>query len=74
LLRSSLPSTIEIRSHIQSSGDIVLANATQMHQILMNLSTNAAHAMGEKGGILTFKLEPLDVHSNEAPRRKRLGY
>jgi PAS domain S-box-containing protein len=53
LLRSSLPSTIEIRQHIAPHLDNVLADPTQIHRIVMNLCTNAAHAMEENGGQLT---------------------
>ena len=52
LLRPTLPSTIEIVSESVTNDDIILADPAQMHQILMNLCTNAAHAMREKGGIL----------------------
>ena len=55
LLRASLPSTIEIRQNLQSDG-LVLADPTHIHQILMNLCTNAGHAMREKGGILEVSL------------------
>ncbi|MFC1825441.1 CHASE2 domain-containing protein [Thermodesulfobacteriota bacterium] len=51
LLKSIMPSTIEVRAEIESKG-IVLGNPAQIHQILMNLCTNAYHAMLEKGGIL----------------------
>ena len=47
LLRSSLPTSIEIRQNIQMG--VALADPTQIHQVLMNLCTNAAHAMGDKG-------------------------
>jgi len=53
LLRATLPSTIEIRQSLSSlSESRILADPTQIHQVLMNLGTNAAHAMREKGGIL----------------------
>jgi len=55
-LRASLPSTIEIRQDIESNS-FILANPTQIHQILMNLSTNAAHAMEEKGGLISVTLK-----------------
>ncbi|HVO67642.1 MAG TPA: PAS domain S-box protein [Syntrophales bacterium] len=56
LLRSSLPTTIEIRQRIATGPTMVLADPTWIHQILMNLCTNAAHAMREKGGLLTIRL------------------
>lgn len=49
LLRATLPSTIEIRQHLSPETRLVLADPTQMHQILMNLCTNASHAMPEGG-------------------------
>ena len=52
LIRASLPATIEIREDLQSQAWI-LADSTQLHQVIMNLCTNAGHAMGEKGGILS---------------------
>ncbi len=52
LLRPTLPSTIKIVSESVTGDDIILADPAQMHQILMNLATNASHAMREKGGIL----------------------
>jgi PAS domain S-box-containing protein len=55
MLRPSLPSTIEIKTEILSKS-AVIADPTQMHQVLMNLCTNAAHAMREKGGILEVTL------------------
>ncbi|MFA7061693.1 MAG: response regulator [Pedobacter sp.] len=63
LLRSSLPSTIEIHQHISIApkGDMVLADPTQIHQVLMNLGANAAHAMRAKGGILSVSLSDVDV-------------
>ncbi len=55
LLRASLPSTIEIQPHIESEA-IVEADPIQIHQVIMNLCTNAGHAMREIGGTLTVKL------------------
>jgi PAS domain S-box-containing protein len=60
LLRASLPTTIEIRREIRSNA-FVLADPTQMHQVLMNLCTNAAHAMRTHGGTLTIGLEDLEA-------------
>ena len=55
LLRASLPSTIEIRHRIDSQS-AVLGGPTTILQVLMNLCTNAAHAMGKKGGVLDVRL------------------
>ena len=60
LLRSTLPATIEIRAHVEKTGHPVLANPSQVHQVIMNLCTNAAFAMREKGGTLEIALEEID--------------
>lgn len=54
-LRSSIPSTINILEKIQSKNS-VLADATQVHQVIINLCTNAYHAMQETGGTLSVSL------------------
>lgn len=56
LLRSTLPATIEIRAEIAEGLPPVIADVTQLHQVLMNLGTNAAHAMRGKAGILRVQL------------------
>jgi PAS domain S-box-containing protein len=55
-LRASLPSTIEFRYDLEAPGSLVMADPVQIHQIIMNLCTNAAHAMREKGGTLDIGL------------------
>jgi signal transduction histidine kinase/ActR/RegA family two-component response regulator len=59
LLRSSLPTTIAIKQDIDADAGMVLADPTQIHQIVMNLATNAFHAMEVKGGILTISLQKI---------------
>ncbi len=54
-LRSSIPTTIEIRQNIQSDS-LIMGDSTQVHQILMNFCTNAVQAIGEKSGVLTVDL------------------
>ncbi len=66
LIRASLPSTIKIRHDIQSDTDMVLADPTHIHQILMNLCTNAAHAMRDKKGELKVSLCPVEINSRDA--------
>jgi len=60
-LRATLSSTIKIRQKIAPGTHAVLADPTQIHQVLINLCTNAAHAMREKGGVLQVDLENIDV-------------
>ncbi|MGD9016506.1 MAG: ATP-binding protein, partial [Desulfobacterales bacterium] len=60
LLRASFPATITITQEINAESSI-LSDATQFHQVLMNLATNAAHAMREKGGTLTIGLADIDI-------------
>jgi PAS domain S-box-containing protein len=61
LLRASIPATIEIREAVDPNCDAISANPTQMHQILMNLCTNAYYAMRDKGGILVISLAEIDI-------------
>ncbi len=56
LLRASLPSSIEIHCSVTTRSDVVLAEPNQLQQVLMNLSTNAAHAMAGGPGTLTIAL------------------
>ena len=60
LLRSSIPSTIALKQNITSQGS-VLADPTQIHQIVMNLATNAYHAMMESGGSLGVSLQEVTI-------------
>ncbi len=61
LLRSALPSTIRIETDIRAESDTVLADPSQIQQVLVNLATNALHAMRKKGGILTIRLDNITV-------------
>ncbi len=70
LLRSSLPATIEIRRHICDDTCMVFADPTQIHQVLMNLCTNAAHAMKEKGGVLTVNVDEVELSADETMNGK----
>lgn len=57
-IRSTIPTSIEIKENIESHA-LINGNAIQLHQILMNLCTNAAHAMHDSGGILEILLRDL---------------
>jgi len=56
LLRSSMPTNVEIISRVETDQDNILADPTQIHQIMLNLCGNASHAMQETGGTLTVTL------------------
>ncbi len=73
LLRSSVPATIEIRKNITASGR-VMADPTQMHRVVMNLCTNAYHAMREEGGILQVNLSEVDLDSQFASQHPGLTF
>jgi signal transduction histidine kinase len=67
LLRSSIPSTIEVKENIDSRATI-LADLTQIHQVVMNLCTNAYHAMREQGGVLSVNLKKTQIsNTNNIP-------
>jgi PAS domain S-box-containing protein len=61
LLRASLPATIEIRQSIDPHCGPVLTNTTEFGQIVLNLCTNAFHAMREEGGVLAVELAQVNV-------------
>lgn len=63
LMRSTLPTTITIKHQLEQVPDRILGDSTQIHQVVMNLATNALHAMKDSGGLLTITLKKvfLDV-------------
>jgi PAS domain S-box-containing protein len=72
-LRSSIPKSIEIREQIEAAPSITFADPTQIHQILMNLCSNAAYAMREKGGILDVSLTAIEVDADMTRRHMELN-
>ncbi|MBW1995691.1 MAG: hybrid sensor histidine kinase/response regulator, partial [Deltaproteobacteria bacterium] len=67
LLRPTLPRTIEIRLNLESSSDMVMADPTQIHQVLINLCTNAAHAMRNKdSSVLDIGLRNVEIDAKTA--------
>jgi CheY-like chemotaxis protein len=68
LLRSSLPTTIKITQNIKDTSIMVLADPTQIHQVVMNLCTNASHAMRERGGVLDIQLVRERIESSGTSR------
>ncbi|QEN06548.1 response regulator [Oceanispirochaeta crateris] len=65
LIRASIPSTIRIEEDLDPQCGNTLADPTQIHQIMMNLCTNAAQAMDEKGGVLTVRLSTAYLSETE---------
>ena len=68
LLRSSFPATIEMRHHLSADSDWILADPTEIYQVVMNLCTNAAQAIQEKGGVIEVNLDPVDL------AQEQMGY
>jgi len=66
LLRATVPATIEFKSKLARNLPTVLADATQIHQIVMNLGGNAWHAMRDRAGRLSVELDACDVNANLA--------
>jgi PAS domain S-box-containing protein len=60
LMRATIPTSVEIRAELDVNVT-VLADPTQMHQIIVNLCTNAGHAMKDSGGVMTVTLSKVDI-------------
>ena len=65
LLHASIPKSVEIRENIADHDTLILGDPTEIHQIIMNLCTNANHAMRDKGGILAIELVPTEIHPDD---------
>ncbi len=63
LLESTIPKTIDIQTDIDLNCGVVVADPTQVHQVIMNLATNAYHAMQESGGKLIVSLTQTEIES-----------
>ena len=64
-LRATIPTTIEIKSRIDEKSGAVLANSVALHQIIMNLCTNAVHAIGDRGGVLEVEVRNTEIEHAE---------
>ncbi len=73
MLRASLPATIEIVQDISPQCGAVLADPVQIHQVMMNLCTNAFHAMEEGGGQLKIVLSPILLAAGEDSENRGLA-
>jgi signal transduction histidine kinase/ActR/RegA family two-component response regulator len=77
LLKASVPPNVVIKQQLDPEIGTVLADPTQIHQIVMNLCTNAHHAMMNSGGILEVKLDAIKVdqkYAEEIPNLKKGEY
>lgn len=66
LLRASIPSNIEIHEYFCSDPPLILADPTQVHQIIMNLCTNASHALRDLKGEIQVSLDDVEISEKEA--------
>ncbi|MBU2538020.1 MAG: PAS domain S-box protein, partial [Proteobacteria bacterium] len=66
MLRASIPSTIAIEERITALNSSVLGDPSQLHQVIINLCTNAFHAMEEQGGTLSITLDSVRLQREEA--------
>jgi signal transduction histidine kinase/ActR/RegA family two-component response regulator len=66
MLRSAVPTSIEFKQHISGDACNILGDAAQINQIMMNLVTNASHAMSEEGGLLDVTIEKM-ILQEETP-------
>ena len=72
LLRASIPTSIDIRQYISNDVVDILGDPTQFHQIMMNLCTNASHAMENEGGTLEVAVENTTIDADTASRYPEL--
>jgi len=72
LMRGSLPSTIKIVQDFEVNCGPILADATQIHQVVLNLCTNAYHAMRDQDGVLSVSLKEVEVDSSLAMKHHEL--
>jgi PAS domain S-box-containing protein len=66
MLRATLPTTIELKMNLEEDQDTILGDPTQMHQVMINLCANAAHAMRDKGGVLDISVRPVTLDAKAA--------
>lgn len=69
LLRATIPATVEINCDVGEDCGPIMGDPTQIHQVIMNLCTNAYHAMQETGGSLDVSLKEIDISYNQTMER-----
>jgi len=67
LIRSTIPTSIEIKQYIKKDCGLIKADPTQIHQVVMNLATNAYHAMEDTGGELKVNLREVELDEKDLP-------
>ena len=72
LLRSTIPAMVKITHYVDPECPPVLADPTQIHQVIMNISTNAWHALPEAGGRIDINLRATEVDAEMAVRHREL--
>ncbi len=73
LLRATTPAAVEIHSEIPATGGVVLADSSQVHQAILNLGTNAVHAMAGQPGTITVQLDRIAVDRQLVEAHPQLG-
>jgi len=73
MLRSTIPSFVEIRTDFSCQSDTVLADATQLHQVVVNLCTNAAHAMRTTGGTIDIDVSSFEIEEKDVCRYNNMS-
>lgn len=73
LIRATIPASVEIRQHILCHTEMILANPTEINQIIMNLCSNSVHSMKNETGILGVSLEKVHLDQSEAAKFEDLA-
>ncbi|MCP3941757.1 MAG: transporter substrate-binding domain-containing protein [Desulfobacteraceae bacterium] len=72
LLRASIPTTIKIRQKLDPACGNILGDPTQIHQVVVNICTNSAQAMDEKGGVLQIDLKKVKIKTDDLVKNPTL--
>ncbi|MBN1626240.1 MAG: cache domain-containing protein [Deltaproteobacteria bacterium] len=72
-LRGSIPTTIDLEYVNKSGNDFIMANSTQIHQVILNLCANAAHAMRENGGQIEIEVDDFSIDGLSPDKYQRLS-
>jgi PAS domain S-box-containing protein len=72
-IRALIPASIQIRSHITDEACVIFGNATQIHQVLINLCVNASHAVDDETGIIQINVARTTLAPGEFPNFPDIG-